>query len=138
MGKLAELGLLGIIAAAAFPPLTDIARAASFEGCIDGYKNVQTNSYEERFQRDAAAWAVRCPKGWDEKYRNDTGDDRIMSDPCYGDPEICHEPLGITPTYFECSEVAADKLGTPTQVKQAGQIAQKLQESKGNVCHFAQ
>jgi hypothetical protein len=138
MAKLAGLGVSVIVAAVTLPPLCTVAMAASFDACIAGYDNVRTKSYEERFQQDAAAWALKCPPDWADKYRNESDDSGMMSDPCYGDPPICGETLGITPTYFECSGVAADKLGTPEQIAEADRIAKELQETKGQVCHFAQ
>ena len=136
MGKLRRLNLTVFVAAVTFPLVAEVAVAASYERCIQGYRNVQSPAYSQRLQRDGAAWAVKCPEGWDDKYRNDPDDTKMMADPCYGDPAICGEQLGAVPTYFECSGVAADKLGTPQQIQEADRIAKEL--SNITVCHYAQ
>jgi hypothetical protein len=138
MGTFPKLTVWAIAALLGFLPVGNLAVSASFETCVAGYNNVKSAAYERRFHNDAAAWAVKCPENWADKYRDIADDGAMMSDPCYGDPPICSETLGITPTYFECSGIAADKLGTPEQIEEADKIASELQETRGNVCHFAQ
>jgi hypothetical protein len=127
-----------VLAALALAKLGTSADAASYAQCIAGYNNVTSAAYASRFQADAAAWAVKCPENWADKYRQSDDDEAMMSDPCYSDPPICSENLGITPTYIECSAVAADSVGTPDEIARAEQIATELQNSHGHVCHFAQ
>jgi hypothetical protein len=69
MRKLQSVSLSVIVTAAAITLVSGTAVAASYERCIQGYKNVQSASYRERLKRDAAA----C-KGYQKKYAEDKGD----------------------------------------------------------------
>ena len=136
MRTLWRLSLPAIIAAVTFPLATETAAAASYERCIQGYTNVQSPSYRQRLQQAATEKAAKCPPGWEDKYSQSGGDDAMMSDPCYGDPTICAEPMGLVDTRTECGEVSSSKLGTPVQLQEAERIFRELQESE--ICHFAQ
>jgi hypothetical protein len=131
MGRLRRLSLSVIIASATFPLVTKDAVAASFERCIQDYKNIQSASYRERLQRDTAA----C-KGYGKKYDNDKGD--ITQDPCWGGSPTCKEPKGIFDTRNECGEVASSKLGTPTQIREADRIGSELIKNWNRICPMVQ
>jgi hypothetical protein len=134
MWTLWRLGLPAIFAAMTFSLATELAVAASYERCIKDYRNVQSAAYSQRLQQGAAAKQAACPEGWETKYGDDDG--AMMADPCYGDPAVCAEPMGLVETRTECGEVSASKLGTEEQVQEAEGIYRELQQS--DICHFAQ
>jgi hypothetical protein len=134
LSGLSGLSCSAIIAALTLPLITDAAVAASYERCILGYRMVKTPAYSQRLHQGAAAKAAACPEGWDSKYGDDDG--AMMADPCYGDPKVCAEPMGLVETRTECGEVSASKLGTAEQVQEAERIFRELQQSA--ICHFAQ
>jgi hypothetical protein len=134
MRTLWRVSLLAIIAAMPFSLTSEVAAAASYERCIEDYRNVQSTAYNQRLQQGAAAKAAACPEGWETKYGDDDG--AMMADPCYGDPAVCAEPMGLVETRTECGEVSASKLGTEEQVQEAEGIYRELQQS--DICHFAQ
>jgi|ERR1700730_816341 hypothetical protein len=132
MRKLQSVSLSVIVTAAAIPLVSGTAVAASYERCIQGYKNVQSASYRERLKRDAAA----C-KGYQKKYAEDKGD-AIISDPCFGGGPVCKEKLGVFDTKTECGEVTSSKLGTPAQIKEAERVSLELLKNWNKVCPMAQ
>jgi hypothetical protein len=134
MKKILELGRSTLLAALALPLITQAANAASYEHCLLGYRMVKSPAYSKRLQQGAAAKAAACPDGWEAKYGDDDG--AMMSDPCYGDPKVCAEPMGLVDTRTECGEVSSSKLGTAAQIKEAARIFQELQQS--TICHYAQ
>jgi hypothetical protein len=142
MGKLRRLSLLVLGASIALPLVAGSLGAATYERCVQGYRNTQSAAYRERL-RKAAAECV----GWEEKLRRDPryrGNDRALEDamyrhPCLGGPPVCRERLGINETRDECGEVSSRKLGTSAQAREANRIHDELMAPRiTELCTFAQ
>jgi hypothetical protein len=134
MAKLLGWGRSTIVAALTLPLITQAANTASYEHCLVSYRMVKSPAYTKRLQQGAAAKAAACPDGWETKYGDDDG--AMMADPCYGDPKVCAEPMGLVDTRTECGEVSASKLGNANQIQEAARIFRELQQS--TICHYAQ
>ena len=134
MPKVLELSRSIVVAASVLPFIAQAANSASYEHCLLSYRMVKSPAYTKRLQQGAAAKAAACPDGWETKYGDDDG--AMMADPCYGDPKVCSEPMGLADTRTECGEVSASKLGTAAQIQEAARIFRELQQS--TICHYAQ